>query len=134
MTELPVFSTWDEVLDEYRGSTEIQGHVLHNLNFWAYVHGGLGLVRQNPTNFDPVSEYWHKTERRVLTAFFGNRFAESYAPAQALRSLAHRTFRHFEGARVAGRFGEARLATEANWRSLGSAIFEVAGNLPESEE
>ena len=130
---LPDFS---EIIAGYDTNAQLQEYVHHNHFLWRCTHGGLGIVRKHRISFDPVKEYWHMTERRLLVAFFASRFNESYVPAQAMRSLAFRVFRHFDRAREDRRFGDPRLAVEqpAPWQDMFSSLEAAARELPEMDE
>ncbi len=128
------FASWEDVISAYDADEEIRRHVVHNLTYWRWIHGALALVRRFPVDFEPIEEYWHRTERRLLVAFFSTRFAECYAPAEAMRRLAFKVFRHFEQAREDGRFSEPVLATEINWNELRDELRAVAEELPDFEE
>ena len=130
----PSFASWQEVLEKYRARPELEEHVLHNLNYWRWIRGGLALTKPSPLEFDPIEDYWHKTERRVLCSYFANKFQAAYAPADDLRRLALKVFGHFETARNEGRFGDPILAVEDNWPNLRERLIGVAGELPDLRE
>lgn len=126
----------ERVLESYDREPAVREYAGHGHDLWRWTHGGLALVRAAPLAFDPRKDYWHQTERRLLTAFFASRLPASYAPAQDLRTLAFKTFRHFQRAREDGRFGEPRLAivSAGLWPSLGEAVLATARELPEMPE
>ena len=125
-----------EVIASYYADDQVRRYASNNHSYWRFIQGGLDLVRKNPLSFDPIQEYWRCTERRLLTAFFASRFRESYAPAEAMRKLAFRTFQHFQRAREDGRFGETKLATVQTglWPKFCDLALEVTAELPELEE
>ncbi|WP_437928633.1 HTH domain-containing protein [Sorangium sp. So ce291] len=130
------FPTVDEILARYDASDQARSDALHNLHVWRRIQGGLAMAQEHPVSFDPWQKYWFCFERRVLVAYFADRFEQRYAPADALRKLAFHVFRHFDAAREANRFGEPIRAAEqpANWRFLTEAMAEVADGLGASSE
>jgi len=122
----------DKLLSIYESSEPIQARVRHNFLVWRRVHGGLALASANQVPFEPRRDYWWLPERRVLTAYFADRFHNAFAPASALRELAFRTFRHFDVARRAGKFGEPMHASKqpSIWGSLCESMQDVALALP----
>lgn len=129
-----VESILTEAIQGLTTDEEARQHNSHNHFLWRCVQGGLQLA--SPLDFEPLSEYWYLTERRLLVAFFSQRFRELYVPATAMRRLAIRVFRHFQRAREDGRFGEPMLATaQANiWPEIVERIVPVATELTEMEE
>jgi MoxR-like ATPase len=127
---------FDDVIAAYDNHEQVRLAAHHNHFYWRCIHGALALVRKNQISFDPRKDYWHCTERRLLAAFFAERFQESYAPADAMRKLAFQTFLHFQRARDDGRFGEPRLATvEAGlWPEFCDTMLNVAHTLPDMRE
>lgn len=125
------FPSFDHVLQAYDQDPKIRTHVDHNFRIWRWIHGGLSLVRRNPLAFDPVGGYWQQSERRLLVAYFNERFRDAYSPPEALRELAFETFSHFERAREANRLGPVEFARPDTLPSLFDRFHEVAGQLPD---
>ena len=135
--ELPDFAELIANLGGLEGSDyqlSLKRYFHHNFNNWRWINGGLPLALQDDLDFDPLSEYWHLTERRVLVLYFAKRYRQSYAPAESMRELAVRVFCHFDLAREQGRFGKAGLASTETFPAELAAIIEVAAELPESNE
>ena len=132
-TSLPKFR---QAISLYESDETARDYAAHNHGYWRQIHGGLALVRKSPLTFDPIQDYWYCTERRLLAAFFSSRLPEGFVPANALRSLAFKTFRHFDAARVDGRFGEKTLATVESglWPDVCDGAAAVANELPAMEE
>jgi len=132
-TSLPEFG---QAIGLYESDETARDYAAHNHSYWRRVHGGLALVRKSPLSFDPIQDYWYCTERRLLAAFFSSRLPEGFVPASALRSLAFKTFRHFDAARLDGRFGEKTLATVESglWPDVCEGAAVVANELPSMEE
>ena len=136
MAKAPKLPALNDVIARYDAEEKVREHARHNHNFWRWIQGGLALVRKSPLAFDPIRDYWYCTERRLLAAFFASRFRESYAPADAMRKLAFRTFQYFQRAREDGRFGEPRLATvQADlWPDFCDVALKVTEELPTIDE
>jgi MoxR-like ATPase len=132
-TKLPEF---DQVIASYDADPKVREHAGHNHAFWCWTHGGLALVRKGPFEFDPRVDYWYLTERRLLAAFFDDRFRESYVPAQALRNLAFRTFQHFDRARRDDRLGarQSDAIQSSLWPAFCDDALKVVADLPSSED
>ena len=120
----------DRALSVYEEDNEIARFCETSHFFWRCTNGGLALAEAANYSFEPVADYWHRTERRVLTSYFNKRFRQSFAPAQLVRRLVFQTFRHFDRAREDGRFGEPQLATMESWPELAEQILQVAEELP----
>ena len=118
----------------YQRDSGRQRMVRHNVGIWRSVHGGLALVLANRLSFDPIADFWAQTERRLLVSYFDRRFHSAYAPVESMRRLAFKVFRHFEDARVAGRFGEKEVASRSpeRWRELCRTAGTIARELPAS--
>lgn len=100
--QLPAFGS---LLDSYRAQPKLQNYAKHNFKVWRRMVGARAIVLAAPRDFDPRRDYWQMPERRVLVAYFAERFGGRCAPTRALRSLAFTTFRHFDTARGEGKFG-----------------------------
>ena len=122
----------DRLIPSFESNPQLRSHVEHNVAIWRTIHGSLELTRKYRQDFDPREEYWFRTERRVLASYFHKRFNLFYKPAAAMRQLAYKVFRHFDQARVDGRFGEIELAARhpLGWPGLRDRIEEVARELP----
>ena len=119
---------FDAVIAGYKSEGRYRDYTHHNHAYWRWTHGSLALVRDSSIRFDPLQDYWHLSERRLLVAYFATKLTQSYAPADTLRNLAFRTFLHFQRAREDGRFGAPELATPTSglWPSICEGIFKVA--------
>jgi MoxR-like ATPase len=131
--QLPEFA---HVIEQYQCDEEVRTYTQHNHSYWRWIHGGLALTRKSPVNFDPRSEYWYCTERRLLAAFFATKFPESYVPVDAMRSLAFKTFRHFQIARADGRLGEPQfISIQAGLLpDFCDTAIRIATDLPQLDE
>jgi MoxR-like ATPase len=127
---------FDDIVRRFEDVPGVRDYALHNHFYWRCVNGGFALVKQSPLDFEPIQNYWRMSERRLLVAFFASHFEQSYAPADAMRRLAFKTFRHFDDARDDGAFGEPVLITPESglWPRAGQKIEEVARTLPDFDE
>ena len=82
----------DSVVSLYRSQEKVRQFARHNLTIWRDITGASKLASEYRLDFDPRADYWHQTERRFLVTYFSDRFSKCYAPADALRNLAARSF------------------------------------------
>lgn len=123
-------------------SPDVRETVLHNLAIFKRIHGGLHMARENAMDFRPREDYWWMPERRLLVAYFAKRWQRSFAPADALRSLALRWFRHYQRGRDDGLFatdGHAwsntvRYATFGGYAHVASRLIEHARSFRDEGE
>ncbi len=136
MVRADALLAFDEAIQLYETRDAVRDYAQHNHNYWRWIQGGLALVRKSPLDFDPIDEYWYCTERRILAAFFTKNFQESYAPADAMRQLAFKAFRHFERARQDNRLGQKQLITlkVGLWTDFCDTLIAIAQELPDFEE
>ena len=122
----------DGLLERYHKDTDFRAHAERNHDFWIWIHGGLDMVRQSRMSVDPVSDYWERTERRVLVSFFRRSFGKRYLPAQSLRGLAFQVFLHFDHARELGAFGDPTVVSvpSTRWARIIEAMIQYAASLP----
>ncbi len=111
--------------------SEASRHVQHNIKLWRWINGAFGMLKDERLPFDPVEDYWYRTDRRLVAAYLHRRLRGAYYPAADLRSLARYLFRYFEDARASGALGKFRLVGEAEWpayRGLFATAARQLGN------
>jgi len=92
-------SDFGSLFDLYDQSEEARASVSHNVEILKCVRGGLRMSEHHRIPFEPRGEYWRLPERRLLVAYFADRWTGHFAPAVALRGVARRVFLHFDQAR-----------------------------------
>lgn len=130
------FPSLETILPAFDSGRQIRLDVENNLEHWRTIHGSLDLARKYRLDFNPREEYWYKTERRVLAAYFVKRFEFCYRPAVAMRGLTGKVFAHFDRVRDDGRFGVVGLAPKhvLGWRGLFEVVEAAARELPRFHE
>ena len=121
------------LLNFYEQSEKARSDVSYNIEALRCIRGGLRMAERRMVSFDPRAEYWYLPERRLLLAYFADRWTGRFAPAIVLRSIAQRAFSYFDQARTLGLITYTGVDYEAvpgGFTKLCSDLAEYADKFP----
>ncbi len=132
----PISERLTRSIESWMSSKTLQEYVAHNARLWVGVNSGQAALQSAEWDFEPRRDYWHRSERRLLVAFFAGRFDRRWCPAPVLRRLVARTVAHFDHAREDGRYGDAAWipADSVEWGEFLDRFGEDVDRLVDVEE
>ncbi len=135
MSDISSLPTIPQLLDRYHSDANVLDTVQHNVEYFQRIHGGRRMVELHRIDFDGRADYWRPPERRMLVAYFSQRWHRKYAPAAALRTHALDLFRHFQRGRDDGVYDWHTVEYErvGGWESVARTLIDHAAQLRDTE-
>jgi len=134
-------SYFNNAIDACLRDEKLKNSVKHNFGIFSLINGAYALTEETFHKFHPWYDYWWVPERLFLVSFFSKYWHQRFYPAESLRNMAFKTFRHFERARQDGILNKTYKSVsefvEPNWNRLAkqfSEIIEKMGEPPEFED